>query len=41
MDPRITVAWCKRFDVPIEKMFPRALLDKFSWAMEVEPDYAF
>ena len=26
MDPRITVAWCKRCEVPIEKVFPRGLL---------------
>ena len=41
MDPRITVAWCKSFDVPVEKMFPRALLEKFGWAMEVEPEFRF
>lgn len=29
MDPRITVAWCKRNEVPIEKVFPGALRDKF------------
>jgi len=40
-DPRITVAWCKRFDVPITKPFPKTLLAKFTWAMSVEPDYRF
>ena len=40
-DPRITVAWCKRHDVPIHKPFPKTLLSKFSWAMSVEPDYKF
>lgn len=25
MDPRITVAWCKRHDVPIEKVYKRKL----------------
>lgn len=30
-DPRITVAWCKQHDVPIAKVYPRALLEKFSW----------
>lgn len=24
MDPRITVAWCKRHDVPIEKVLSKA-----------------
>ncbi|KAJ7529666.1 hypothetical protein O6H91_15G061100 [Diphasiastrum complanatum] len=41
MDPRITVAWCKRHEVPIEKIFNKSLLAKFSWAMDVEPDFRF
>ncbi|KAK4779116.1 hypothetical protein SAY86_006644 [Trapa natans] len=41
LDPRITVAWCKRHEVPIEKMFNKSLLAKFSWAMDVEPDFRF
>lgn len=41
MDPRITVAWCKRNEVPIEKIFNKSLLAKFNWAMDVEPDYVF
>ncbi len=41
MDPRITVAWCKRCEVPIEKVFPKTLLDKFNWAMAVTPDWKF
>jgi len=40
-DPRITIAWCKRFDVPIQKPFPKTLLAKFAWAMGVEPEYKF
>ena len=40
-DPRITVAWCKRHDVPIHKPFPKTLLAKFSWAMAVEPEFKF
>ena len=40
-DPRISVAWCKRNDVPIEKVFNRSLITKFSWAMEEEPAFAF
>ncbi|KAF3792425.1 DNA topoisomerase 1 [Nymphaea thermarum] len=41
MDPRISVAWCKRNEVPIEKIFNKSLLAKFAWAMDVEPDYSF
>ena len=32
-DPRITVAWCKQWEVPIDKIFTKVLLEKFGWAM--------
>ncbi|KAG2398171.1 DNA topoisomerase 1 beta [Vigna angularis] len=41
LDPRITVAWCKRHEVPIEKIFNKSLLAKFCWAMDVDPDFRF
>lgn len=41
LDPRITVAWCKRSEVPIEKIFNKSLLSKFHWAMECPPDFGF
>ncbi|MCO5599189.1 hypothetical protein L7F22_053289 [Adiantum nelumboides] len=41
MDPRITVAWCKRHEVPIEKIFNKSLLAKFAWAMDVDMEYRF
>jgi len=41
MDPRISVAFCKRMELPIEKVFNKALLDKFPWAMAVAPNYKF
>jgi len=41
MDPRISVAWCKRNEVPIEKIFSKTLRDKFNWAMAVEPTWEF
>lgn len=41
LDPRITVAWCKRHEVPIEKLFNKSLLAKFAWAMDVEPSFRF
>jgi len=40
-DPRITIAWCKAHEVPIQKQFPKTLLAKFAWAMNVEPEYRF
>jgi DNA topoisomerase I len=41
MDPRISVAWCKRNEVPIEKIFSKTLRDKFNWAMAVPPSWEF
>lgn len=41
LDPRITVAWCKRNEVPMEKIFNKTLITKFFWAMSVEPDFKF
>ncbi|GMP52299.1 hypothetical protein CsSME_00018180 [Camellia sinensis var. sinensis] len=41
LDPRITVAWCKRHEVPIEKIFNKSLLAKFAWAMDVIPSFRF
>ncbi|KAJ8437359.1 hypothetical protein Cgig2_023464 [Carnegiea gigantea] len=41
LDPRITVAWCKRNEVPIEKIFNKSLLAKFTWAMDVDPSFRF
>ncbi|XP_020590375.1 DNA topoisomerase 1 beta-like [Phalaenopsis equestris] len=41
LDPRISVAWCKRNEVPIEKIFNKSLLAKFAWAMDVDPEFRF
>ncbi|KAN0091176.1 hypothetical protein V8E55_004742 [Tylopilus felleus] len=41
LDPRITAAWCKKHDVPIEKIFSKTLLNKFPWAMKAEEDWTF
>mmetsp|Transcript_27190 Transcript_27190/g.33084 ORF Transcript_27190/g.33084 Transcript_27190/m.33084 type:complete len:200 (-) Transcript_27190:1252-1851(-) len=40
-DPRISVAWAKRNECPIEKIFPQALRDKFPWAMNESDAYKF
>lgn len=34
IDPRLTVMFCKKFDVPIEKLFAKTLREKFKWALE-------
>ncbi|KAK2195407.1 bifunctional DNA topoisomerase I [Babesia duncani] len=41
MDPRITVAFCKRFEVPIEKIFNKTLRSKFPWAMYASSNFIF
>jgi DNA topoisomerase I len=41
IDPRIVAAWCKREGVPVEKVFSKALREKFPWAMDVEEDFKF
>lgn len=41
IDPRISAAWCYKNDVPIEKIFNKALLEKFRWALDVDKDWEF
>lgn len=40
-DPRITVAWCKQWEVPIDKIFTKVLLEKFGWAMSAQSIWKF
>ncbi|TPX45423.1 hypothetical protein SeMB42_g02427 [Synchytrium endobioticum] len=41
IDPRISVAWCKKYDVPLEKVFNRTLIRKFKWAQMVDGEWEF
>ncbi|KAG0330084.1 DNA topoisomerase 1 [Podila humilis] len=41
IDPRISAAWCQKYDVPLEKIFTKTLRDKFKWAMTVDADWEF
>ncbi|CAG9098371.1 unnamed protein product [Plutella xylostella] len=42
LDPRISVAWCKKHDVPIEKIYNKTQRDKFRWAIDMAgPEYVF
>eukprot|EP01101_Sappina_pedata_P008097 TRINITY_DN4424_c0_g1_i1.p1 TRINITY_DN4424_c0_g1~~TRINITY_DN4424_c0_g1_i1.p1 ORF type:complete len:811 (-),score=412.86 TRINITY_DN4424_c0_g1_i1:78-2510(-) len=41
LDPRITAAWCKANDVPIDRIFAKTLREKFPWALDVNEDYDF
>ncbi|XP_058663403.1 DNA topoisomerase I, mitochondrial isoform X2 [Ammospiza nelsoni] len=35
LDPRITVAWCKKFGIPIEKVYNKTQREKFAWAIDM------
>eukprot|EP00092_Neocalanus_flemingeri_P041140 GFUD01044798.1.p1 GENE.GFUD01044798.1~~GFUD01044798.1.p1 ORF type:complete len:950 (-),score=387.86 GFUD01044798.1:592-3441(-) len=35
LDPRISVAWCKKHDVPIEKVYNKTQREKFRWAIDM------
>ena len=41
MDPRISVAFCKKHELPIEKVFPGTVRTKFPWAMHAPMNYNF
>jgi DNA topoisomerase-1 len=41
IDPRITVAFMKKHDIPIDKIFNKSLQEKFKWAFEVDKDFVF
>ncbi|KRZ70158.1 DNA topoisomerase 1 [Trichinella papuae] len=42
LDPRISVAWCKKWDVPIDKIYNRTQREKFRWAIDMAgPEFIF
>ena len=41
IDPRITVAFAKRHDIPMEKVFNKQQLKKFEWALDVGSKWVF
>ena len=42
LDPRISVAWCKKYEVPIEKVYNKTQREKFRWAIDMaDEDYEF
>jgi len=41
IDPRITIAFLKYHNIPIEKVFSQALRDKFFWAMDIDEKWTF
>lgn len=42
LDPRISIAWCKRFGVPVEKIYSKTQRERFAWAFEqADEDFEF
>ncbi|KAF4796216.1 hypothetical protein TURU_086268 [Turdus rufiventris] len=35
LDPRISVAWCKKFGIPIERIYNKTQREKFAWAIDM------
>lgn len=41
IDPRITIAFMKKHNLPIDKIFSKTLQDKFKWSFEVDSNWTF
>lgn len=42
LDPRISIAWCKRFGVPVEKIYNKTQRERFAWAFsQASEDFEF
>ena len=41
IDPRIIFAFMKRYNIPEDKLFNKALLTRFEWASNITSDYKF
>ena len=41
IDPRITISFLKKNDIPIDKVFSEKLRNKFKWAFDINKDYIF
>jgi DNA topoisomerase-1 len=41
IDPRITISFIKRHNIPIDKIFTKTLQQKFQWALDIEADFKF
>nr|XP_046250643.1 DNA topoisomerase I, mitochondrial [Scatophagus argus] len=42
LDPRISVAWCKNMEVPVDKIYNKTQREKFAWAIDMtEADFEF
>lgn len=42
LDPRISIGWCKKHNVPVEKIYSKTQREKFRWAIDMTTaDYHF
>jgi DNA topoisomerase-1 len=41
IDPRITISFMKRYNIPVDKLFTAVLQKKFKWAFVTDENYAF
>lgn len=41
LDPRITIAFMKKHNLPVDSVFSKTLQDKFKWAFDVDENYKF
>ena len=42
LDPRISVAWCRKWDVSVEKIYNKTQREKFAWAIDMaDEDFEF
>lgn len=41
IDPRIIIAFSKKFSLPLDKLFTKALLSRFTWAQDVDETFTF
>lgn len=38
IDPKVFVQWANKVDFPLEKLYPKTLQKKYSWALKIEAD---
>lgn len=41
IDPRVTVSFVRLHGFPLDKLFTKAMMDKFKWAFDVGPDFVW
>jgi len=41
IDPRITIAFLKKHNLPLDKIFSKTLQEKFKWAMDTDVNFVF